>query len=96
MSTAAAALGHDPAICLRTCAHLYPGGLRSAADTMDAVQTAAHNPKRGDRTGIVRIHETWISAVPELRSTKVSTKIHAGIARGRRFRRSGAGDLSCT
>jgi len=41
VSTAAAALGHDPAIYLRTYAHLYPGDLRSAADAMDAARTAA-------------------------------------------------------
>jgi hypothetical protein len=34
VSTAAAALGHDPAIYLRTYAHLYPGDLRSAADAV--------------------------------------------------------------
>jgi len=45
VSTAAAALGHDPAIYLRTYAHLYPGDLRSAADAMDAVRTAARNVK---------------------------------------------------
>jgi hypothetical protein len=45
VSTAAAALGHDPAIYLRTYAHLYPGDLRSAADAMDAVRTAARKVK---------------------------------------------------
>jgi hypothetical protein len=45
VSTAAAALGHDPAIYLRTYAHLYPGDLRSAADAMDAVRTAARKGK---------------------------------------------------
>jgi len=45
VSTAAAALGHDPAIYLRTYAHLYPGDLHSAADAMDAVRTAARKGK---------------------------------------------------
>jgi len=45
VSTAAAALGHDPAIYLRTYAHLYPGDLRSAADAMDAVRLAARTGK---------------------------------------------------
>jgi integrase len=58
VSTAAAALGHDPATYLRTYAHLYPGDLRSAADAMDAVRTAARNGKTEDRTGIVRNHKT--------------------------------------
>ena len=35
VSAAAAALGHDPAIFLRTYAHLYPGDLRAVADAMD-------------------------------------------------------------
>jgi len=43
VSTAAAALGHDPAIYLRTYAHLYPGDLRSAADAMDAARTATRS-----------------------------------------------------
>ena len=32
VTTAASLLGHDPAIYLRTYAHLYPGDLRAAAD----------------------------------------------------------------
>ena len=48
VSTAAAALGHDPAIYLRTYAHLYPGDLRSAADAMDAVRTAVMKRKPKD------------------------------------------------
>ena len=35
MSAAAAALGHDPAIFLRTYAHLYPGDLSAVAHAMD-------------------------------------------------------------
>jgi len=46
VSTAAAALGHDPAIFLRTYAHLYPGDLRTAADAMDTARTAARTPKK--------------------------------------------------
>jgi integrase len=40
VSAAAAALGHDPAIFLRTYAHLYPGDLRAVADAMDAARQA--------------------------------------------------------
>jgi len=54
VSTAAAALGHDPAIYLRTYAHLYPGDLRSAADAMDVVRTAARKAKAGDPPGITQ------------------------------------------
>jgi len=44
-AAAAAALGHDPAIYLRTYAHLYPGDLRSAAHAMDAARAAARTEK---------------------------------------------------
>jgi integrase len=54
VSTAAAALGHDPAIYLRTYAHLYPGDLRSAADAMDSARTAA---RKGTTTAPAGI--TW-------------------------------------
>jgi integrase len=39
VSAAAAALGHDPAIFLRTYAHLYPGDLRAVADAMDLIRS---------------------------------------------------------
>ena len=52
VSTAAAALGHDPAIYLRTYAHLYPGDLRSAADAMDAVRTAVTKGKAKDSAAL--------------------------------------------
>lgn len=39
VTTAAALMGHDPAIYLRTYAHLYPGDLRSAAAALDAART---------------------------------------------------------
>jgi hypothetical protein len=54
VSTAAAALGHDPAIYLRTYAHLYPGDLRSAADAMDVVRSAARKAKAGDPPDITQ------------------------------------------
>ena len=54
VSTAAAALGHDPAIYLRTYAHLYPGDLRSAADAMDAVRTEARGERKNVPSDIVR------------------------------------------
>ena len=62
VSTAAAALGHDPAIYLRTYAHLYPGDLRTAADAMDAVRTVARKgkpkvPADVNRTGNVKKRE---------------------------------------
>jgi integrase len=41
VSAAAAALGHDPAIFLRTYAHLYPGDLRAVADAMELARHAA-------------------------------------------------------
>jgi hypothetical protein len=46
VSAAAAALGHDPAIFLRTYAHLYPGDLRAVADAMDLA-----------RAETIRVHE---------------------------------------
>jgi integrase len=49
VSTAAASLGHDPAIYLRTYAHLYPGDLRSAADAMDAARSAAARARTSQR-----------------------------------------------
>jgi integrase len=47
VSAAAAALGHDPAIFLRTYAHLYPGDLRAVADAMDVARQSA---RRGRTT----------------------------------------------
>lgn len=47
VSTAAAALGHDPAIFLRTYAHLYPGDLRTAADAMDSARSSV---RRGSKS----------------------------------------------
>ena len=41
VTAAAAALGHDPAVFLRTYAHLYPGDLRAVADAMDMARDAA-------------------------------------------------------
>jgi integrase len=41
VSAAAASLGHDPAIFLRTYAHLYPGDLRSVANAMDGARNEA-------------------------------------------------------
>ena len=60
VSTAAASLGHDPAIFLRTYAHLYPGDLRSAADAMDAARLSALATRlagmRGIRIKLRRAH----------------------------------------
>jgi hypothetical protein len=41
VSAAAASLGHDPAIFLRTYEHLYPGELRAVADGMDLARADA-------------------------------------------------------
>ena len=41
VTAAAAALGHDPAVFLRTYAHLYPGDLRAVADAMDLARCTA-------------------------------------------------------
>ncbi len=60
VTTAAAALGHDPAIFLRTYAHLYPGDLRAAADAMDGARSAAldrvepSRPARVENAGTTR------------------------------------------
>jgi integrase len=48
-TVAAAMLGHDPAIFLRTYAHLYPGDLAAAADAIEeARRTSQKAPKRLD------------------------------------------------
>ena len=52
--TAAAALGHDPAIYICTYAHLYPGDLRSAAAAIDAAQTATRKAKTEGAAGIAQ------------------------------------------
>jgi integrase len=39
VTTAASLLGHDPAIYLRTYAHLYPGDLRAAADALEVARS---------------------------------------------------------
>lgn len=41
VTAAAASLGHDPAIFLRTYAHLYPGDLGAVADAMDMARSTA-------------------------------------------------------
>jgi hypothetical protein len=83
VSTAAAALGHDPAIYLRTYAHLYPGDLRSAADAMDAVRTAARKekpevPAKITRTGKVKKSEVVPDVVPVLRGDSAGMGISEG------------------
>jgi hypothetical protein len=40
-SSSAAALGHDPAVFLRTYAYLYPSDLKAVADALDMVRIAA-------------------------------------------------------
>jgi hypothetical protein len=48
---AAAALGHDPAVFLRTYAHLYPGDLKAVADAMDMARGAARGATNDDAGG---------------------------------------------
>lgn len=50
VSAAAAALGHDPAIFLRTYAHLYPGDLRAVADAMDMARAESIADTGDDRS----------------------------------------------
>jgi integrase len=50
VSAAAAALGHDPAIFLRTYAHLYPEDLRAVADAMDRARTETFGECTTDRS----------------------------------------------
>jgi len=50
VSAAAAALGHDPAIFLRTYAHLYPGDLRAVADAMDLARAETIRVHGKDRS----------------------------------------------
>jgi integrase len=50
VSAAAAALGHDPAIFLRTYAHLYPEDLRAVADAMNSARTETINARVIDRS----------------------------------------------
>ena len=51
MTAAAASLGHDPAIFLRTYAHLYPGDLAAVADAMDAARSAVVDVRQQDDEG---------------------------------------------
>ena len=61
----AASLGHDPAIFLRTYAHLYPGDLGAVADAMDAARAAvvdAQEDGKGSRVcGLRALWRAWIS-----------------------------------
>lgn len=45
VSAVAAALGHDPAIFLRTYAHRYPEDLRAVADAMDRARKETINAR---------------------------------------------------
>jgi integrase len=55
VSAAAAALGHDPAIFLRTYAHLYPEDLRAVADAMDRARRETINARVTDRSQPVEL-----------------------------------------
>ncbi len=52
---AAASLGHDPAVFLRTYAHLYPGDLKAVADAMDRARTEAVDDAQTDRSRPVEL-----------------------------------------
>ena len=39
VATAAAVMGHDPAMFLRVYVHLYPGDLRAAGAVLDAARS---------------------------------------------------------
>ena len=56
VTAAAVFLGHDPAIFLRTYAHLYPGDLGAVADAMDAASSvrAPSSVARVDFAGMAR------------------------------------------
>src|ERR1700677_3802398 len=70
-----ASLGHDPAIFLRTYAHLYPGDLGAVADAMDAARTAVIDVD-GSESG---------RSPAGRRSGSVSRGDFAGMARRRRL-----------
>ena len=55
VSAAAAALGHDPAIFLRTYAHLYPDDLRAVAEAMDRARADATGEEAADRSGPIEL-----------------------------------------
>ncbi|MDQ6911171.1 MAG: site-specific integrase [Actinomycetota bacterium] len=52
ITTAAAIMGHDPAMFLRTYAHLYPGDMRGAAAVLDKARAAVLDGSRG--AGVVQ------------------------------------------
>ncbi len=54
VSSAAAALGHDPAIFLRTHAHLYPDDLRAVDEAMDRARADATCEQR-TRSGPIEV-----------------------------------------
>jgi hypothetical protein len=51
VTAAAASLGHDPAIFLRTYAHLYTGDLGAVADAMDAARSAVVDAQQQEDEG---------------------------------------------
>jgi integrase len=74
VTAAAASLGHDPAIFLRTCAHLYPGDLAAVADAMDAARSA-----------VVAAQQSDDEATPSARTPNPVARVDfAGMARRRR------------
>ena len=51
VTASAASLGHDPAIFLRTYAHLYPGDLAAVADVTDAARSVVVDAQQQDDEG---------------------------------------------
>jgi integrase len=74
VAAAAASLGHDPAIFLRTYAHLYPGDLAAVADAMDAARSAVVGAPQQD-DGVAESAQA---------SSSVARVDFAGMARRRR------------
>ena len=50
VSAAAAALGHDPAVFLRTYAYLYPSHVRAVADAMDLARPGSFRDDASNRS----------------------------------------------
>jgi integrase len=73
VTAAAASLGHDPAIFLRTYAHLYTGDLGAVADAMDAARAAVVDAQEDDE------------GIPSVRAPSSVARVDfAGMARRRR------------
>jgi hypothetical protein len=74
VTAAAAALGHDPAVFLRTYAHLYPGDLKAVADAMVMARGAARGATNDDAGGggsaVSRVDFAGMATTPPPRRPK--------------------------